>query len=72
MPLIIETCPTISTCTQSFANTSFIDYARFGCTFFEFAAVAANLDQVTHDQIAVSFPQTIMGVIAVVTFIILM
>ena len=40
--------------------------------FFDFAAVAANLDQVTHDLIAVSFPQTIMGVIAVVTFIILM
>ena len=50
----LETSPTISTCTQTFATTLFVDHARFGCTFFSFAAAAANLDQVTHDEIEVS------------------
>ena len=35
-------------------TTLFVDHARFGCTLFKFAAAAANHDQVTHDQIAVS------------------
>ena len=53
-------------------KTLFVDHARFGCIVFKFAAAAANLDQAPHYQIAVSFPQTIMGVIAVVTITILL
>ncbi len=51
---LLNTSPTLSTCTQTFATTLFVDHARFGCTFFSFAAAAANLDQVTHDEIEVS------------------